>query len=233
MYKEKSRSIREVFMGSFNLANKIYQKILADIVELRLVPGDFLLERNIAEKLGVSRSPVREAIKRLIQEGWLIAEDRHRPIVKGFSLKEGTALFQFRHMAELFALDWAFENGLSKNLAGQLDLYIRKMREVAKEQVKFIRADVDFHTAIVNAVDNEFLTRAWITVGNELVRMVIYGMDYFRTVDKIIDEHENLIQSMWENDRMAAAQMLILHHENIFEGIKRQLLKSKQAVNDK
>ena len=141
-------------MGNFNLASKIYQKILADIVELRLMPGDFLLERNISEKLGVSRSPVREAIKRLIQEGWLIAEDRHRPVVKGFSLKEGTALFQFRRMAELFAIDWAFDNGLAKNIAGQLDLYSRKMREAAEDQVKFIRADVDFHTAIINVTDN-------------------------------------------------------------------------------
>jgi DNA-binding GntR family transcriptional regulator len=219
-------------MGNFNLANKIYQKILADIVELRLVPGDFLLERNIAEELGVSRSPVREAIKRLTQEGWLISEDRRRPIVKGFSLKDGTALFQFRHMAELFSLDWVFENGLAKNLAGQLDLHIRKMREVMDVQVKFIRADVDFHTAIVNAVDNEFLTRAWFTVSNELVRTAIYGMDYLRTINKIIREHEDLIQYMWENDKIMATRMLILHHENVFEGIKRQLLKLKRAVNE-
>jgi len=211
-------------MENRNLSNIVYEKILADIVELRIEPGAFVLERNISEGLGVSRTPVREAIKRLTQEGWLVAEDRKRPYVKGFTLEEGAALFQFRKMAEMFALNWAFENGMERFLAGRLDLQIRKMQEVAEDNVRFIRADVEFHTEIVRTMNNDYLTRAWHTVAEQIVRVAIYGMDQTRTVDKIVDEHEAMVQCIWGNKRDDAYNVLSLHHELIFAGIERKLI---------
>jgi DNA-binding GntR family transcriptional regulator len=208
-----------------NLANFIYEKLLNDIVELRLAPGDFIIERYVSEMYEVSRTPVREAIKRLTQEGWLVAENRKRPRVKGFSLGEGRALFQFRNMVELFALNWAFENEVSRRLAGALDVHIKNMRKAEGNRVSFLRSDVSFHTEIISTVQNDFIYKAWYTIGNEMIRTALYGMDYQRTTDKILNEHEALIRCLWENERQEAADTLIQHHKLVFEGIERQLSK--------
>jgi DNA-binding GntR family transcriptional regulator len=210
-------------LRSASLARSIYDELLADIVELRLSPGEFLLERKLSERLGVSRTPVREAIKRLIQDGWLIAEDGKRPVVRGFSLSDGRSFFEYRSMIEQFALNWAFENGESRRLAGQLDICARKMRKLESDKVGFIRADVNFHSEIINNVRNDYLSRAWDTVGNQIIRMAMFGMDYLRTTDKILSEHENLIVRMWENRQEEALDTLRGHHAQILEGIARQL----------
>lgn len=210
-------------MESKNLSNVVYENLKKDIVELRLTPGTFLLERELSERLGVSRTPVREAIKRLTQEGWLVAADRRRPAVKGFSIEEGRALFQFRHMAESFALRWSFENGMARVLAGQLDLRLRKMLEAREDSIRFLRSDIQFHTTIVETVGNEYLSRAWSTVGEEIVRISIYSMDYARTIEAITEEHESLVTSLWENRKEEALETLRGHHDKIFAGLERQL----------
>lgn len=210
-------------MENRNLANVIYEQILKDIVELKYAPGSFLIERDISEELGVSRTPVREAIKRLTQEGWLIAEERKRPIVKGFSLHEGAALFQFRNMAESFALNWAFDHGKARALAGQLDLELQKMNEVRNESIPFLRSDVQFHTTIINNVKNEYLSRSWQTVGEEMVRVAIYSMDYSRMIETIMGEHEVLVQNIWENRKDEALAMLHDHHDKVYAGLEREL----------
>lgn len=210
-------------MENRSLAIGIYERILTDIVELRLEPGSFLIERDISEQLGVSRTPVREAIKRLTQEGWLIAEERKRPFVKGFSIEEGKAVFQFRDMAESFSLGWAFDNGQARALAGQLDLQMQKMQTVQNDPIRFLRSDVQFHTTIIDLVGNEYLTRSWNTVGTEIVRFAIYSMDHLRTVDRIMDEHEILVQNTWENKKHEAIHMLHAHHDMVFAGLERTL----------
>lgn len=217
-------------MKARNLANVVYEKILSDIVEMRLRPGTYLLERDISEQLGVSRTPVREAIKRLHQEGWLVAAERKRPYVKGFSLKEGQEIFQFRNMAELFALEWAFENGLERVLAGQLDLQLRRMAEVQEDRVEFIRADIQFHTAIIETVGNAYLSRAWATVAEQIVRISIYSMDYARTIEAIEGEHGAMVESIWKNGKDYALRMLKSHHDQIFAGLERQLSQSNNRT---
>ena len=211
-------------VNTHNLASQTYEKILKDIVELRLAPGSFLLERDISEQLGVSRTPVREAIKRLTQEGWLIAQERRRPVVKGISLEEGEAIFQFRNMAEVFALEWTVDNGMARSLAGLLDQEIQKMLLLRDQPILFLRADVQFHSTIINQVNNKYLSRAWHTVGEEIVRYALYSMDYTRTVDTINNEHEALVQSLWENRKEETVQTLLTHHNKVMAGLKRQLL---------
>ena len=211
------------FVENRNLASIVYEKIRDEIVELKVPPGAYLLEREISERLGVSRTPVREAIKRLTQEGWLLAEERRRPIVKGFSIREGRDIFQFRNMAESFALSDAFDRGMERMLAGQLDIHLRKMVETKQDSIRFIRSDIHFHTAIVYFADNRYLSRAWSTVAEEIIRISIYAMDYARTTETVVGEHEALLQHLWNSEKERALSVLIGHHDMIFAGLERQL----------
>ncbi|MEG1911875.1 MAG: GntR family transcriptional regulator, partial [Cloacibacillus sp.] len=64
-----------------NLSSTIYESIKERIINGDFLPGGILMERTIADEFGVSRTPVREALKRLSQEGWVDWEERRRAVV--------------------------------------------------------------------------------------------------------------------------------------------------------
>ena len=91
-----------------NLSNVIYLDIKRQIVELRLLPGEVLLERTLASSLGTSRTPVREALKRLAQDGWILWQERRRAVVRDISIKDVQEVFMLRKMVETFAIRGCF-----------------------------------------------------------------------------------------------------------------------------
>ena len=78
----------EVTGSGVSLANLLFEKIQKDILSGEMKPGERLMEIHLANKLGVSRTPVREAIKRLIQEGLLAYTDHGNVCVKKYSIEE-------------------------------------------------------------------------------------------------------------------------------------------------
>ena len=64
-----------------NLSSAVYEAIKDKIINGEFLPGSILMERSIAEEFGVSRTPVREALKRLSQEGWVDWEERRRAVM--------------------------------------------------------------------------------------------------------------------------------------------------------
>jgi DNA-binding transcriptional regulator YhcF (GntR family) len=64
-----------------SISGKIFEDLKMGILELRFPPGSFISDRMIAQQEGVSRTPVREALKRLSQEGWIVWEERKRAMV--------------------------------------------------------------------------------------------------------------------------------------------------------
>jgi DNA-binding GntR family transcriptional regulator len=206
-----------------NLSTRIYESLKKSIVELKYAPGSLLQERQLAEALGASRTPVREAIKRLVQEGWLVGEDRRRVVVKALSLKSAKDVFEFRSMVEPFALTIAFEKGEARSLAGKLDFQIQKMASLRGDRISFIKADMVFHTLIVENTGNDLLTRIWKNISEEIIRIAIFSMDEARRTEIILSEHTEIVQALWEGRKDSVLEMLALHHRNILEGLERGL----------
>lgn len=206
-----------------NLSTRIYESLKKGIVELKFAPGSLLQERQLAEALGASRTPVREAIKRLVQEGWLVGEDRRRVVVKGLSLKSAKEVFEFRSMVEPFALSLAFKNGEARSLAGKLDLQIQKMASLREDRIAFIKADMVFHTLIVENTGNDLLIRIWKNISEEIIRIAIFSMDEARKTEVILSEHTEIVQALWEGRKESVLETLALHHRMILEGLERGL----------
>jgi DNA-binding GntR family transcriptional regulator len=87
--------------------NKTYTALLARIQTGQIQAGDFLIESDLAQDLGVSRTPVREAIRRLAAEGLVLTEGRRRAIVRQFDAAETDELFELRARLESFAAERA------------------------------------------------------------------------------------------------------------------------------
>ena len=206
-----------------SIASQIYDRIKSDIVELRLEPGAYFLEKEIAESLGASRTPVREAAKRLEQEGWIFWESYRKARVKDVSLESAMEIFQLRNMIEPFCINWVFDHGNPRVLAGKLATHFAEMERLHNDWVRFLHADVGFHTAIVEEVGNIHLQRIWLNLSSEITRIGIWGKTEERNVDDVEREHREMLQGLWDVDREKILTCLATHHEGIFASLSRKL----------
>ena len=95
---------------SDTISDKAYGAILERIISGELAPGSFLVEQDLANDLGVSRTPIKSALRRLEAEGLIQAEGRKRAIVREFTMEETTEVLEIRAMLESYAARKAAQN---------------------------------------------------------------------------------------------------------------------------
>ena len=117
-YEELSSKVEEIGISFFNkvskksnvlkskisMSKKVYIKLKSDILENRLKPGEKLIEENLAEELRVSRTPVREALKQLDQDGLVTYYPRKGSVVSQISIKDAQELYEVREALEGLAI---------------------------------------------------------------------------------------------------------------------------------
>lgn len=211
-------------MEDKSLSMQVYEKIKHDIISLKYPPSSILKERELSETLGVSRTPIREAIQRLSQEGWLVPGEGKRLKIRPVTLKDVYEIIQVRNIIEYSAVDLLLEHGESRVLAGQLDMILEEMKK-SSEEYQFTSLDLQFHRLLVSSMKNERIERFWNTIQEEILRMgllVIRGKDRW---EGVIQEHELLVNSLWNKDAVQIKEAMKNHLENSYESLIRNLEK--------
>lgn len=206
-----------------SFASQVYDRIKKDIVELRLEPGSYFLMQEIAESLGSSRTPVREAVKRLEQDGWIVWESSRKAKVRDITLEGALEIFQARRMIEPFCLDWIFDQGLFRPLAGKLAVNVSEMGNFHQDWLQFLHADVAFHTTIVDGVGNYQISKIWQHLSSEITRIGLYGKTEERLTSDIVREHSEMVQGLWDGNKHMVMEWLIAHHSGILASLRRKL----------
>ena len=206
-----------------SFASHVYDRIKNDIIELRLEPGAYFLTQEIAETLGASRTPVREAVKRLEQDGWIVWESYRKARVKEITLEGARDVFQARKMIEPFCLNWLFEQGLTRLVAGKLDVIVSEMESHHDNWVQFMYADLAFHSAIVNEVGNGAVSKFWGFLSDEITRVGIYSRSGPRKTADVVREHREMLQALWDVDKERVMEKLLSHYDGIFNSLRNKL----------
>lgn len=192
------------------LADQAYELLKERILTRQLLPGQRLSVPAIAEELGLSRSPVREAVQRLVQEGLGTERPHSGAVVASADLPALIDLYQVR--AEL--------EGLSSELAARAgDAHLVRDLEVVQDQheaahasgvrSQMIRADVDFHARILSAAGNPELTRMLEPV---LHRMLLGMLEADRDWPvQAMAEHRDIIAALRAGDAEASRRHMVAH----------------------
>lgn len=202
------------------LAGRVYEEIKTLIIELRLPPEAPLDERSLAEGLGVSRTPVREALRRLALEGWIVWPERKQAFVRGITPDDAREIFAVREMMESSAINTIFDTKEPRFLAGQLVPLAIQMRDSAADRVVFIKADMAFHSLIIEFTDNSRLHDLWQRISGEIMRIAIYSLYGERKPELVYKEHETLIEGFWKEDRERTIKEMRMHHEKIIQAYR-------------
>lgn len=132
---------------------RVYRHLKDAILRCEFLPGDFLVEVDLARRYGTSRTPVREACNRLSQDGW-IAQIRYKGyLVPAISGREILEIYEYRRVLECFTAERAAEIATDVQLAG-LSETIKVESRPSPQPRNLVRANEAFHMAVAGVAGN-------------------------------------------------------------------------------
>lgn len=200
------------------LSDQVYENIKNGIISLKYPPYSAIKEREISENLGVSRTPVREAIQRLTQEAWLVPGEGKRMQVRPITSKDVHEIIQIRNLVEYSALDELFARGEPRVIAGQLDFILNEMK-AAQEEYSLVTLDLKFHNLLVESMNNGRLLRFWCAVQDEVKRMGLLRLRGNDRWQEVINEHERVVEMLWNKDPVRTKLALREHLEHSYANL--------------
>ncbi len=195
------------------LAESVYEQIFDAIVRGSIVPGTKLIQETLATELAVSRTPVREALLRLEQEGILEFVPRRGFFVRDISETEVNDLYEVRTAIEGFAARVVAETGDPRALK-RLEEIIRSQSETQPASVvDAFRANERVHRGVVEATANPVLLELFDSVWTRSIglRMYAHAFSSEKYVQHVVDEHVPLLDALLAGDGERAEREMVTH----------------------
>jgi DNA-binding GntR family transcriptional regulator len=180
------------------------------IVSLPRTNGTFLTEAEVCRAIGMSRTPVREALLRLEAEGFLQIVPKKGAFVPPITEREVEAIMQARALIEDFCVRRAVH--FADLLAPELDRLLAEQDKQQKTPLEFIELDREFHRAIVRAADNPVLACFYETLRDRQMRMGIYAITASaQRMDSVMVEHRAIAEGVRSRSADQAASATAEH----------------------
>ena len=193
------------------------------VLDATFAGGDLITEGEVADALGMSRTPVREAFLRLEGEGLLRLYPKRGALVVPVSVGEIEAVIETRMLVERFALDKVLANGSADAVADALDIAIAAQEEFAAagDTDGFVAVDREFHTTFVTAAGNPIVTGLYDSLRDRQQRMIITSLLRDRQrVASILVEHRQIAAAIRAGDLARADAVLVAHLRGTLELVR-------------
>mgnify|MGYP002615260691 CR=1 FL=1 len=198
------------------LRDVVFNTLRQAILRGEFKPGERLMEIQLANKLGVSRTPIREAIRKLELEGLVIMIPRKGAEVADITEKSLRDVLEVRKALEELAVQLACEKITQEELeelekAGE---NFKKVLKRSKDITEVAEADVRFHDVIYMATDNQKLI---LLLNNLREQMYRYRVEYLKREEaypQLIAEHAAIIEYISKGEKKAATDVMCKHIDN-------------------
>lgn len=196
------------------LRDIVFQKLREDIVTGRMKPGDRLMEIGLAEKMGVSRTPVREAIRKLQSEGLVIMNARRGAIVAPINIRDLKEILEIRKALERLACQLVSVKA-GEDAVAQLRRINSDMEAAveADDIVRITEHDVEFHEKITELADNAHLTNMLDQIKAHLYRYRLEFIKELKDRNILTTEHARIIDAIETGNAKAAGREIEKHIE--------------------
>lgn len=218
------------------LADSVYPRLRDMILTNVLHAGQKLVDRDLAEQLGVSRTPVREALGRLAMMGLVESRSRRGYYVRLYTADEVSALYEFRKILEVNAARLAARNATSEHMR-RIDEILAELESLDMKMANRaipVELDMEIHNLIAEASGNNELARA---IKNLMDRVMCFiWVDWSDPRNAQVDtmaaahnEHVELLMCIREGDGEGAAKKLGAHID-LARGALTDLLNARDAL---
>ncbi|MBQ2804122.1 MAG: GntR family transcriptional regulator [Lachnospiraceae bacterium] len=206
------------------LRDVVFNTLRQAILTGELKPGERLMEIHLANRLGVSRTPIREAIRKLELEGLVTMIPRRGAEVAQITEKSMSDVLEVRRAMDALCVELACERITDEELA-ELKKACEGFEQAVrtKDAKKIAQADVELHDIIVQATGNQRLIQL---VNNLSEQMYRYRFEYikdFTQHEKLVEEHRIMYESLVRKDAETASAAAKTHIDNQKKAIIKQI----------
>jgi DNA-binding GntR family transcriptional regulator len=205
-----------------------YELLVAEIRAGKLRPRDRLTETELAARLGISRTPVREAIRQLEADGLVVHIPRVGAAIRSLDYAEITELYQMRTVLEGTAARFAARAAAEAELAELNAITAEMSREISNVD-RLYTLTRQFHTALMSAAKNRFLLKAAEAVDKTLLILGPSTMEEGGRAGEAIAEHGEVLEALHARDGGAAEAAMRRHIEAAHRARLRQLRSAADA----
>ena len=210
---------------SGNYTAKVYDGLIKEIIEGSLRGGDRLCDTDIAQKYGVSRTPVREAILLLEKDGFVETVGRKGVFVKTMSIQSAKDIYFVREILETTAGRLAAQLVRDDDLL-LLSNILSKMEAVPEsgDFMDYPRLDQEFHSSIVNICGVELLNRLCTQMSLLGASILLKGKDYEESIGQFNKEHRLIYERLKAHDEDGTERAIREHIQQGKVGVLMQML---------
>lgn len=193
------------------LADQVYSQIMEAIREGQISPDDRIVQEKLAEEFEISRTPVREALFRMEQEGILCISGRGSFRIRQLGAQEILEIYGARCAVEGYAARLLADRANTAT-TGKLREIIARAEDLKVESVQaYFRANRTIHRAIVEATNNQYLLELFDNLWNRGSSFTLFAALDSADLSKSLGDHMALIDAIDTGNGSAAAEKMIAH----------------------
>ncbi|MGF0031607.1 GntR family transcriptional regulator [Bariatricus sp. SGI.154] len=202
------------------LRDVVFNTLRQAILRGELKPGERLMEIQLANKLGVSRTPIREAIRKLELEGLVLMIPRKGAEVADITEKSMRDVLEVRKALEELAVQLTCDK-ITKEQIRELEEAAEEFKRIleSSDVTEIAEADVHFHDIIYKATDNQRLIQLLNNLGEQMYR---YRVEYLKNPEaypQLVAEHEEIIRHIERKEKEKATEIVCKHIDNQVEAV--------------
>ncbi|WP_083404037.1 GntR family transcriptional regulator [Curtobacterium sp. MCBA15_001] len=200
-------------------ADRAHRGIRAAIASGEFEAGAMLSESELATRLAMSRTPIRTALSRLQDEGWITVYPKRGALVREIGAREAQELADARHALEALGARRAVD---LRRLADSLEPVLADQREAALvgDVATFVESDIAFHRGFVDAAGNPLLTGFYDRLRDRQALLITRGVvAVAERLDEILKEHDGLLALLRDEDADSFDTALRAHLQRTTEAM--------------
>lgn len=205
-----------------SLADQVFDHIEKDILSGKYTRGEIITESKLSAELGVSRTPIREALRRLSQEH-LIEESGKGSVVIGISEKDLDDIFIIRKKIESFAASLAAKNHTEEQLKNLREVMELQEFYVAKHDAEHIKhMDSKFHEMLYKLTGSNVFYDTLVPLHKKIQKYRKASIEKSSRAEASVKEHREIFEAIANRDEALAFQTALQHVENAYDHITKE-----------
>lgn len=217
-------SVEKLLEEPSSLSDKAYYAIRERIVSLELRPGAVINERALVDSLGIGRTPVREALRRLAQEQLVEVYPRRGMFVTTVEIRDLASLCEVRSVLESHGARLAAERASETERQELAELVAELDRHEAHDQRALMAFDRRIHRTIYRCTHNEFLAQTLEEYYVLALRIWHLALDQASGLEAAVQEHRLLLEAIRNGKGDDAAEIMRRHVDDFEQAMRRVLL---------
>jgi DNA-binding GntR family transcriptional regulator len=207
--------MKDISIDNTTLSEKIAETIRGYILNGTLKAGDRLTEPKLSEMLGISRTPIREALRLLEMEGFVEIFPRRGAVVSVVTDKDVDDIFVLKMKLESLAAKLAIKNLSFEDIAKLKDINDKMEKySLTRNVANLIKLNSEFHNLFISKCNNSRLVRFLESLLRQFKRATAYSFTETGRISKVIEEHKEIIDAFEERDADRVEKLVEKHIKN-------------------